>query len=223
MEQDINKIIFNNNAIQDQITANKVELAIQKLNNVSIPSLILEYISLDHLDFELDDLKQFYGNFGEVLNIIINGKQNVVLFKTFFSANVCKIFLENKDFYRENMKQNFIVRWFDFNKDSNILPLEVKDIFQQISDKNIKQNILNTKVINNITNNNINNNIGNNMNLNIQLNNNLNNINNNINNINQNQNMNNINKIYLIYKIIQFYLIIILMGLELELFLIIVV
>ena len=192
MDQEIKQIIFNNNTIQDQITANKVELALQKLNNVTIPSIILEYISCDNLDFELDDLKQFYHHFGEVLNIVINGKQNIVLFKTFFSANICKIFLENKDYYRENMKQNFIVRWFDFNKDSNILPLEVKDIFQHINDKNIKQNILNSKVLNNISNNNINNNnIGINMNLNMPMNN---NINGNVNPLTLNQNVIDINQ-----------------------------
>ena len=182
MEQEINQIIYNNNTIQDQIISNKVELSLQKLNNITIPSIILENTSPDNLNFELDDLKEFYNHFGEVLNIVIKGKQSIVLFKTFFSANICKIFLEDKKMYRDNMNNNFIVRWFDINKDSNILPPEAKELFQTINDKNIKQNILNNKVLNNI-----NNNIGINMDLNMQMNNinNISNINGNV-NINQN-------------------------------------
>jgi len=190
MEQEINQIIMNNNTIQDQITSDKVELFLQKINNISIPSIVFENISPGNLDFELDDLKKFYHRFGEVLNIVINGKQSIVLFKTFFSANICKIFLENKDNYKENMNKNFIVRWFDLNKDSNFLPLEAKDLFQKINDKyimNIKQNFINNS-INNINNNS---NIGINMNINMQMNN-L-NINGNINPINQNQNIMEIN------------------------------
>lgn len=84
MEQEINQIINNNNTIQDQMLSDKVELFLQKVNNISIPSIIFEYKSPDNLDFEIDDLKQFYNHFGEVLNIVIKGKQSIVLFKTFF-------------------------------------------------------------------------------------------------------------------------------------------
>ena len=182
MEQEINQIIYNNNTIQDQVASNKVELALQKLNNITIPSIILEYTAPDNLDFELDDLKQFYNHFGEVLNIVIKGKQNIVLFKTFFSANICKVFLENKEYYRNNSNNNFVVRWFDINKDGHILPPESKELFQQINERNIKQNLLNNKMLNSI-----NNNIGINMNLNMEMNNmnNISNINSNV-NINQN-------------------------------------
>ena len=183
MEEKINPILYNNNSIQDHITANKIEIVIQKLNNITIPSILLEYTSPDNLDFELDDLKQFYNHFGEVLNIVIKVKQCIVLFKTFFSAQICKIFLEKKEYYRDNMNNNFIVRWFDINKESHILPPESKELFQQINEKNIKQNILNNKMLNNINNNNI----AINMNLNMEMNNinNINNINNNV-NINHN-------------------------------------
>ena len=85
MEKEINKIIINNNGIQEQIFSDKVELILQKLNKITIPSIIFEYTSQDNLDFELDDLKEFYHHFGEILNIIINGKLSIVLFKTFFS------------------------------------------------------------------------------------------------------------------------------------------
>ena len=189
MEQEINQIILNNNTIVDPNISVKVEKALQTLNNITIPSIILEYTSPDNLDFELVDLKQFYDHFGEVLNIVINGKQSIVLFKTFFSANICKIFLENKGNYRENMDNNFKVRWFDYNKDYNILPLEARTIFQQINDKNTKQNILDNNAMNNINANNID------INLNMQMNN-L-NINENINPITQNQNILNQNLQYL--------------------------
>ena len=189
MEQEINQIILNNNTIADPNISVKVEKALQTLNNITIPSIILEYTSPDNLDFELVDLKQFYDHFGEVLNIVINGKQSIVLFKTFFSANICKIFLENKGNYRENMDNNFKVRWFDYNKDYNILPLEARTIFQQINDKNTKQNILDNNAMNNINANNID------INLNMQMNN-L-NINENINPITQNQNILNQNLQYL--------------------------
>ena len=186
MEQDINQIILNNKAIQNQMLSEQTDLMIQKLNNISIPSFIYEYISPDNLDFELDDLKQFYNHFGEVLNIVIKGKQNIVLFKTFFSAIVCKTFLENKENYKDKNNKNFIVRWFDFEKDSNILPPESKSLFQSIYDKNImniKQNLINNNGINNLNANNM----GMNMNLNMQMNN-L-NLNGNINPMTQNQNI----------------------------------
>ena len=187
MEKEINQIINNNNTIQDQIISDRVELCLQKINNISIPSIIFENISQENLDFELNDLKQFYQHFGEILNIVINGKKSIVLFKTFFSANICKIFLEKKDNYKDNMNNNFIVRWFNMNRDNNLLPPEVKEIFQQINDKNIMFLRHHINNVNNININNINNN-NNNININ---NNNFNN--NNINNNNNNINNNNIN------------------------------
>ena len=183
MEQEINQIINNNNTIQDQMLSDKVELFLQKVNNISIPSIIFEYKSPDNLDFEIDDLKQFYNHFGEVLNIVIKGKQSIVLFKTFFSAAICKIYLENKENYKENMNNNFTVRWFDFEKDGITLPPEAKPLFHKIKEENImkeKQNIINNQTINA-------NNIGINMNLNIPINN-L-NVNGNINPLTPNQNM----------------------------------
>ena len=183
MEQEINQIINNNNTIQDQMLSDKVELFLQKVNNISIPSIIFEYKSPDNLDFEIDDLKQFYNHFGEVLNIVIKGKQSIVLFKTFFSAAICKIYLESKENYKENMNNNFIVRWFDYEKDGMTLPPEAKSLFQKIKEENImkeKQNLINSQTINA-------NNIGINMNLNMQMNN-L-NVNANINPLTQNQNI----------------------------------
>jgi hypothetical protein len=97
MDEEVNKIILNHNTIQDPIISEKIELKIQKLNNISIPSIILEYLSSENEEFELEDLKQFFNNFGEVLNIVIIDKKSIVLFKTFFIANICKEFLQSEN------------------------------------------------------------------------------------------------------------------------------
>ena len=139
MEQEINEIISHNNTIQDQALSDKIELLIQKQNNVTIPSVILENLSKENENFELEDQKQFFNHFGEVLNIIItDDKKCIVLYKTFFIANICKEFLQNDDIYKENKKQNFNIRWFDFEKDENLLPLEVKPLFEELAKKILK-------------------------------------------------------------------------------------
>ena len=43
---DINEIITHQNIIQDKLLAEKIELKLQKEYNISIPSIILEYIFL---------------------------------------------------------------------------------------------------------------------------------------------------------------------------------
>ena len=80
MEQEINDIIAHHNIIQDPGVSEKIELLIQKQNNITIPSIILEYLSQENEAFILDDQKKFFDHFGEVLNIIINEKKILVLF-----------------------------------------------------------------------------------------------------------------------------------------------
>ena len=66
--------------------------------------------------------------------------------------------------------ENFNVRWFDFEKDENLLLQEIKPLFEDLHKKNIKnlkQNSSENKTINNQNNNNRNNNIGINMSMNI--------------------------------------------------------
>ena len=213
----------NNKDIQEPIMAERIELLIQLLNNITIPSIVFEYISNKEADFEINDLKNFYTSFGEVIDFIIKDKISIVLYKTFFSANACKEFLLNENNFKDNMKKNFSVKWFDIEKDINILPNDLQKLFKDIHNKNIinlinynKINISNTNenIINNINskNNDINinenfeylnnNNINENFDL---LNNNINNINNNnINNINNNNiiNVNKINNNQIDYNII---------------------
>ena len=118
MERDTNPVINMNY----KIISEKIELSIKLMNNVSIPSIILEYKINDNLNFNAEDLKQLYSHFGKVLFISPIGKQNIVLFQSFFSAYICKIFLENKDNYKNNLYNNFSVRWFDLNRDIYLLP-----------------------------------------------------------------------------------------------------
>ena len=190
MEQEINDIIFNKNTIQNEILSQKIELKIQKLYNISIPSIILEFLSSEDKNFELEDLKQFFGHFGEVLNIILLEKKCIVLFKTFFIANICKEFLQTEECFKENMKNNFTVRWFDFENDHHLLLQEIKPLFEEIYKKNIIniKNIEEKKLGNNQNyNSNANNNIGIRMNMNMNINNF--NINTTMNPMAQNQNM----------------------------------
>jgi len=130
----------------------KIELFIQQNENTTIPALIFEYLSKDNIDFENNDLKNFYEQFGEVEIHELNGKISVVLFKTFFSANTCKEFLQNEYNFKENMKKDFIVQWFDLEKNRNLISEETQKKFEEISKKNsvnIKQNTLNPFINNN--------------------------------------------------------------------------
>ena len=155
MERDANPVLN----MEYKILKEKVELSIKLANNISIPAIILEYRNNDNLNFNLEDLKLFYARFGKVWNIIIAGKQSIVLFKNFFSAYICKIALENKENYKNNLGDNFVVRWFDLNRDINLVRDDMKEIFLNISNKNLMM----MNAGNNINNNNNQINGGNNM------------------------------------------------------------
>ena len=183
----------NNKNIQDSNTAEKIELLIQQKHNITIPALFFEFLSTENMDFEINDLKSFYTQFGEIVDFSIKGKSSIVLFKTFFSADVCREFLLNENNYKDNMKNNFLIRWFDYDKDKSNLPPEMENIFETIHNQNLynikdnKQKVINMINTNKTRMNNSNNN------------NNLNNIKQNINNHNSlnlngnsNQNSNNI-------------------------------
>ena len=191
MEKEINDILTHKNTIQDQVLSEKLELLIKKQNNATIPSIILEYLSPGNDCFELENLKEFFNHFGEVLNLIVIGKKIIVLFKTFFIAYICKEFFQNEKNYKENKKDDFIIRWFDFEKDENLLISDdIKIIFKKIYQKNVKnlnQNQNDNKSMNNQNNNNSNNNLDIKMNMNMNINNF--NINTTMNPMGQNQNM----------------------------------
>ena len=161
---------------------------IQQKYNITIPSLLFEYLAIENADFEVNDLKTFYSKFGEVIDFAIKGKMSIVLYNTFFAAECCREFLFNENNFKENMKQNFSVRWFDHEKDMGYLPPEMENVFESIHNRNIcniKDNNNNNNIINiiNTKKNRLNNsNNGNNMN----------NLNQNQINLNGNQNSNNL-------------------------------
>jgi len=175
----------NNKNIQDAVIAEKIELLIQQKYNVTIPSLVFEYLSPENIDFEVNDLKTFYSQFGEPIDFAIKGKVSIVLYETFFAAECCREFLLNENNFKENMKKNFLIRWFIYEKDKQNLPTEMEKTFESIHKRNLNNIKDNNKhkMMNEM--NNSNNNINN---INNQKNNNQNQLN--LNN-NQNQNSNN--------------------------------
>ena len=188
----------NNKEIKEPNTAKNIELLIQIMYKISIPSIIFEYISNKEANFEINDLKNFYTSFGEVIDFVIRDKKSIVLYKTFFSANACREFILNENNYKENMRKDFSVRWFDYDKDMAILPPEMQKIFKDIYNQNINNlkdndiDIINMINIDDSNNNQINdinldNNINNQNYINNNNNNNININNNNNNNIIQNQ------------------------------------
>ena len=188
---EINEIISHQNTIQDKSLSEKIELKLQKENKICIPAIILEYTEQGtKKEFELENLKNFFNNFGEVLYIVIKEKKSIVLFKTFFIANICKEFLQNDKYSKNEKKKNLVIRWFDYEKDSNLLIDEIKPVFEEIYNKNItniKQDLKEGN--NNIFKNK--NNIGIKMNMNMNINNF--NINTTMNPAGQNLGMNNMN------------------------------
>ena len=172
---DINEIISNQNTIQDKSLSDKIEIKIQKKYNISIPSIILEIenTSNEQTSLDLENLKNFFNHFGEVLNIVIHEKKAIVLFKTFFIALICKEFLEKENQIREDKKSFIKVRWFDFQKDNNLLSRDdVKYYFLKIFCDNIGNIKPELKEFKNLYQNmGPNNNIGIKMNMNMNINN----------------------------------------------------
>ena len=190
--------------------SSKIEKFIQESQGVTIPSIVFEYLSKEDKDFEYKDLKNFYEQFGDIDEFELNGKISVVLFKSFFAANVCREFLSNEHNFKDNLKKDFKVRWFEIDKDNELIDQKLLEKFQKIDEKNKfylnlnLKNLKNGKNKNKQTNNNndldINDNLNNEMGMKINFNINMNNVNNlNLNNnINgfSNINGNNINGFY---------------------------
>ena len=148
------------NNSQNSEVIEKIELFIQQHELVTIPSIVFEYLSKDSPDFDESDLMCFFEQFGEIEEFILNGKVCVVLFKTFFSANTCREFLNNEHNFINNMKKDFNVRWFNFENDYILINNEMRNNYQQISIKNLlnlQRNLISMSINNN--NNNINPNV----------------------------------------------------------------
>ena len=176
--------------------SSKIEKFIQESQGVTIPSIVFEYLSKEDKDFEYKDLKNFYEQFGDIDEFELNGKISVVLFKSFFAANVCREFLSNEHNFKDNLKKDFKVKWFEIDKDSELIDQKLLEKFQKIDEKNKfylnlnLKNLKNGKNKNKQSNNNndldINDNSNNEMGMKINFNINM----NNVNNVNLNNNIN---------------------------------
>ena len=78
-------------------------------------------------------MKNFFSQFGTVDSFDLKNKTSIVLFKSFFSANVCREFLSNENNFKDNMKNNFAVRWFKLENDEYLLSDELKQKYTLIS------------------------------------------------------------------------------------------
>ena len=181
--------------------SSKIEKFIQESQGVTIPSIVFEYLSKEDKDFEYKDLKNFYEQFGDIDEFELNGKISVVLFKSFFAANVCREFLSNEHNFKDNLKKDFKVKWFEIDKDSELIDQKLLEKFQKIDEKNKfylnlnLKNLKNGKNKNKQSNNNndldINDNSNNEMGMKINFNINM----NNVNNVNLNNNINSFSNI----------------------------
>ena len=80
MESDTNPGLNTNFSLIIQ----NAELYIKLTNNITIPSIILEHRSNDNLNFNLEDLKQLYYHFGNVIYLINKGKKKYCFIQNFF-------------------------------------------------------------------------------------------------------------------------------------------
>ena len=104
---------------------------------MTIPAIVFEYISKDSSDFDYNDLKSFFSQFGAVDSFDLKGKTSIVLFKSFFSANVCHKFLSNENNFKNNMKNSFTVRWFKLENDDHLLSDELRQKYTLISQQTL--------------------------------------------------------------------------------------
>ena len=128
---------LDSNEIENQILYDKIEVFIQQTENIVVPAIIFEYNSNENIDFDRNDLIEFYEQFGDIEDFQLKGKISIVLFTTFFAVNSCKEFLENKNNFRDNMNKDFSVRWFNYEKDYELLSEESKEKYENIIIKNI--------------------------------------------------------------------------------------
>ncbi len=121
---------------ENQILYDKIEVFIQQSENIFIPAIIFEYLKKENNDFDGNDLIEFYEQFGDIEDFQLKGKISIVLFSTFFSVNTCKEFLENKNNFKNNMNDDFKVRWFDYKNDLELLSEDTKEKYEYIMMKN---------------------------------------------------------------------------------------
>ena len=121
---------------ENKILYDKIEIFIQQTENIFIPAIIFEYLSKENINFDGNDLIEFYEQFGDIEDFQLKGKISIVLFTTFFSVNTCKEFLENKNNFKDNINDDFKVRWFNYKNDFELLSEDTKQKYENIMMKN---------------------------------------------------------------------------------------
>ena len=72
------------NIIPNEIIDEQIEILIQQTYNVTIPSIVIKFISQNEENFEKNDLLSFYSQFGEVIKILQYHKFSIVLYKSIY-------------------------------------------------------------------------------------------------------------------------------------------
>jgi hypothetical protein len=146
----------NNLDNENAITFQQIESFIQHNENVCIPAILFEYNTSEQIIFDEFDLYNFFEKFGEIIEFQFIKNSAIVLFRSFFSANTCREFLNNGHNFKDNQNNKINVRWFNLNKDIYLLPDFLKEKFYNIflnNSFNLKSNIFNIGVMSNINNN----------------------------------------------------------------------
>ena len=125
------------NTIPNKIIDEKIELLIQQTYNVTIPSIVLKFISQDEENFEMNDLFNFYSQFGEVIKLLLYDKLSIVLYKNFFAANACLKFLQNENNFKVNMRKKIIVNWLNLDNSNINFPTDTQKLFTEIHNNNL--------------------------------------------------------------------------------------
>ena len=69
---------LDSNEIENQILYDKIEVFIQQTENIVIPAIIFEYNSNENIDFDRNDLIEFYEQFGDSDDFKSKGKISIV-------------------------------------------------------------------------------------------------------------------------------------------------
>ena len=125
------------NTIPNKIIDEKIELLIQQTYNVTIPSIVLKFISQDEENFEMSDFFNFYSQFGEVIKLLLYDKLSIVLYKNFFAANACLKFLQNENNFKVNMRKKIIVNWLNLDNININFPTDTQKLFTEIHNNNL--------------------------------------------------------------------------------------
>jgi hypothetical protein len=157
-------LAMNNEKKVDQQMIEQIETMIQNQFKVVCPALVFEYRPIggnkEFSGWDYDDLFEFFGHFGDIEMLEIQGKLAIILFKTFYDAYTSREFLQNTSNFKETEKNNFIVRWYNYLEDESYISEQMKlkmKKFQQAMGEVSGKNEVNISYNNNTNNTNNNN------------------------------------------------------------------